>query len=44
MVAPHDEWVVGLAGQVLFHRQPAPKGETLTQSCGGTANRPCGAS
>ena len=27
MVNPHDEWIVGLAGQVLFHRQPAPKGE-----------------
>ena len=22
---------MGLAGQVLFHRRPAPKGETLTQ-------------
>jgi Transposase DNA-binding/Transposase Tn5 dimerisation domain/Transposase DDE domain len=31
MVDPHDEWIVGLAGQVLFHRQPAPKGETRTQ-------------
>lgn len=31
VVAPRDEWVVGLAGQVLFHRRPAPKGETLTQ-------------
>jgi hypothetical protein len=31
VVTPDDEWVVGLAGQVLFHRQPAPKGETLTQ-------------
>jgi Transposase Tn5 dimerisation domain len=31
VVNPNDEWVVGLAGQVLFHRQPAPKGETLTQ-------------
>ncbi len=31
VVDPHDEWVVGLAGQVLFHRRPAPKGETLTQ-------------
>ena len=31
VVTPRDEWVVGLAGQVLFHRQPAPKGETLTQ-------------
>lgn len=30
-VTPGDEWVVGLAGQVLFHRRPAPKGETLTQ-------------
>jgi hypothetical protein len=30
VVDPRDEWVVGLAGQVLFHRQPAPKGETLT--------------
>ena len=29
--ASRDEWVVGLAGQVLFHRRPAPKGETLTQ-------------
>ena len=31
VVHPRDEWVVGLAGQILFHRQPAPKGETLTQ-------------
>jgi hypothetical protein len=31
VVTPRDEWVVGLAGQVLFHRQPAPRGETLTQ-------------
>ncbi len=31
VVDPHDEWVVGLAGQVLFHRRPAPQGETLTQ-------------
>jgi hypothetical protein len=31
VVAPDDEWVLGLAGQVLFHRRPAPKGETLTQ-------------
>jgi Transposase DNA-binding/Transposase Tn5 dimerisation domain len=31
MVTPTDEWIVGLAGQVLFHRQPVPKGETLTQ-------------
>ena len=30
-IDPRDEWVVGLAGQVLFHRQPAPKGETLAQ-------------
>jgi Transposase DNA-binding/Transposase Tn5 dimerisation domain len=28
MVDPRDEWVVGLARQVLFHRRPAPKGET----------------
>lgn len=28
MVDPGDEWVVGLAGQVLFHRRPAPAGET----------------
>ena len=31
VVAPDDEWVVGLAGQVLFHRRPAPQGETSTQ-------------
>jgi hypothetical protein len=31
VVVPGDEWVVGLAGQILFHRRPAPKGETLTQ-------------
>jgi hypothetical protein len=31
MVTPHDEWIVGLAGQILVHRQPAPKGETRTQ-------------
>jgi hypothetical protein len=31
VVAPHDEWVVGLAGQVLFHRRPAPRGETAAQ-------------
>jgi hypothetical protein len=31
VVNPRDEWVVGLAGQILFHRRPAPKGETLTQ-------------
>ena len=31
VVDPRDEWVVGLAGQVLFHRRPAPKGETLAQ-------------
>ena len=31
VVDPHDEWVVGLAGQVLFHRRPAPKGETAAQ-------------
>jgi hypothetical protein len=31
MVTPHDEWIVGLAGQLLFHRRPAPKGETRTQ-------------
>ena len=31
MVNPHDEWIVGLAGQVVFHRQPAPKGETRAQ-------------
>ena len=30
-VNPRDEWVVGLAGQVLFHRRPVPKGETLAQ-------------
>ena len=30
-VDPRDEWVVGLAGQVLFHRRPIPKGETLAQ-------------
>jgi Transposase DNA-binding/Transposase Tn5 dimerisation domain len=28
MVDVRDEWIVGLAGQVLFHRRPAPKGET----------------
>lgn len=31
MVDPRDEWVVGLAGQVLFHRRPAPAGETRAQ-------------
>ena len=31
MVTPNDEWIVGLAGQILFHRQPKPKGETRTQ-------------
>jgi hypothetical protein len=31
MVTPHEEWIVGLAGQILFHRQPAPKGETRAQ-------------
>jgi hypothetical protein len=31
MVDTHDEWLVGLAGQIRFHRQPAPKGETRTQ-------------
>jgi Transposase DNA-binding/Transposase DDE domain len=31
VVDPRDDWVVGLAGQVLFHRQPAPKGETAAQ-------------
>jgi hypothetical protein len=31
MVTPQDEWIVGLAGQVLFHRQPSPKGETRAQ-------------
>jgi hypothetical protein len=31
VVDPRDEWVVGLAGQILFHRRPAPKGETLAQ-------------
>ena len=31
MVTPNEEWIVGLAGQVLFHRRPVPKGETRTQ-------------
>ena len=31
MVTPQDEWIVGLAGQILFHRRPAPKGETRAQ-------------
>jgi hypothetical protein len=31
MVTPHDEWIVGLAGQIPFHRRPAPKGETRAQ-------------
>jgi hypothetical protein len=31
MVTPNDEWIVGLAGQILFHRQAAPKGETRAQ-------------
>jgi hypothetical protein len=31
MVSPHEEGIVGLAGQILFHRQPAPKGETRAQ-------------
>jgi transposase-like protein/transposase Tn5 family protein len=34
VVPPDDEWVVGLAGQILFHRRPVPKGETLTQKLG----------
>jgi hypothetical protein len=28
MVSPHDEWIVGLGGQLIFHRRPAPEGET----------------
>ena len=31
MVTPQDEWIVGLGGQICFHRQPAPKGETRAQ-------------
>jgi hypothetical protein len=31
MVTPHEEWIVGLAGQIVFHRQAAPKGETRAQ-------------
>jgi hypothetical protein len=31
MIDAADEWVVGLAGQVLFHRRPAPAGETRAQ-------------
>lgn len=31
MVAPDEEWIVGLAGQDLFHRQVVPKGETRAQ-------------
>jgi Transposase DNA-binding/Transposase DDE domain len=31
MVPPQDEGIVGLAGQILFHRQGAPKGETRAQ-------------
>jgi hypothetical protein len=31
MVTPQDEWIVGLAGQIPFHRRPAPKGETRAQ-------------
>jgi Transposase DNA-binding/Transposase DDE domain len=31
VATPHEEWIVGLAGQILFHRRPAPKGETRTQ-------------
>ena len=31
MVEPGSERVLGLAGQVLFHRRPAPAGETRTQ-------------
>jgi hypothetical protein len=31
MVTPQDEWIVGLAGQIVSHRRPAPKGETRAQ-------------
>jgi hypothetical protein len=31
MVAADTEAIVGLAGQILFHRQPAPKGESRAQ-------------
>ncbi len=31
MVAPEGEAIHGLAGQVLFHRKPAPAGETRAQ-------------
>jgi hypothetical protein len=31
MVAPDHEVVHGLAGQILFHRKPVPKGESRTQ-------------
>ena len=31
VVDPREEFVVGLAGQVLFHRRPVPKGETAAQ-------------
>jgi hypothetical protein len=31
VVDPREEYVVGLAGQVLFHRRPVPKGETAAQ-------------
>jgi hypothetical protein len=31
VVTPREECVVGLAGQVLFHRRPVPRGETAAQ-------------
>jgi Transposase DNA-binding/Transposase Tn5 dimerisation domain len=31
MVTPQDQWILGWAGPILFHRPPAPKGETRAQ-------------
>ena len=31
MVSPDDDRVYGLAGQLIYHRQPIPKGETRTE-------------
>ena len=31
MVSAEDDRVHGLAGQLIYHRQPVPKGETRTQ-------------
>jgi Transposase DNA-binding/Transposase Tn5 dimerisation domain len=31
MVSPEDERIHGLAGQLIYHRKPVPKGETRTE-------------